>query len=126
MLQLREKLVTGLVGLVFLGSAAIGRPLIYQLARATTRRRSEAEAQSLEAMRDNAGFRRTMSLMTVVWGLGLIAECAVSSALVFVLSVKEFLIVGPIVGYGTMGLLILWTYWYARRRRARAAAAESG
>jgi hypothetical protein len=28
MLQLRENLVTGLVGLVFLGSAAIGRPLI--------------------------------------------------------------------------------------------------
>src|SRR4051794_29697578 len=33
-LQLRENLVTGLIGLAFLGSAAIGRPLIYQLARA--------------------------------------------------------------------------------------------
>src|SRR5580704_11582211 len=29
-LQLRENLVSGLVGLVFLGSAAIGKPLIYQ------------------------------------------------------------------------------------------------
>ena len=33
-LQLRENLVTGLIGLAFLGSAAIGRPFIYQLARA--------------------------------------------------------------------------------------------
>jgi len=39
-LQLRENLVTGLVGLIFLGSAAIGRPLIYQLARAGARRRA--------------------------------------------------------------------------------------
>ena len=33
-LQLRESLVTGLVGLIFLGAAAIGRPLIYQIGRA--------------------------------------------------------------------------------------------
>src|SRR5438105_13481376 len=37
-LQLREKLVTGVIGLVFLGSALIGKPLIYELARASKRR----------------------------------------------------------------------------------------
>jgi intracellular septation protein A len=39
-LQLRENLVGGLVGLLFLGSVAIGKPLIYALARAGARRRS--------------------------------------------------------------------------------------
>jgi len=39
-LQLRENLVTGLVGMIFLGSAAIGRPLIYQLSRSGVRRRA--------------------------------------------------------------------------------------
>ena len=33
-LQLREHLVAAAIGLIFLGSAAIGKPLIYQLARA--------------------------------------------------------------------------------------------
>ena len=33
-LQLREKLVTAFIGVVFLGSAAIGRPLMYELVRA--------------------------------------------------------------------------------------------
>src|SRR5438034_9884816 len=47
-LQLREKLVTAVIGLVFLGSALIGKPLIYELARATMRRRSEQEAQQFE------------------------------------------------------------------------------
>ena len=70
-----------------------------------------------------------MTIMTVVWGVGLVAEAAVSGALVFTMSVKQFLIVGPIVGNATMGALGLWTFWYSRRQRrkgeARRAAAAA-
>lgn len=128
-LQLREKLVTVSIGLVFLGSAAIGRPLIYQLARATIMRRSPHELADFEAMRENIHFKRAMMLMTLVWGFGLLAEAAVSAALVVTLTVHDYLIAGPIVGYGTMGGLSCWTWWYAgykrrqgRRRAAREAA----
>src|SRR4051812_15710292 len=81
-LQLREKLVTGVIGLLFLGSAAIGKPLVYELARATMRRKSEAEAQEFEALQVHAAFRRTMMIMTLVWGFGLLADVAVSVVLV--------------------------------------------
>ncbi|HEX7761478.1 MAG TPA: VC0807 family protein [Caulobacteraceae bacterium] len=128
-LQLREKLVTGLIGLIFLGSAAIGRPLIYQLARASSLRRSPSAAAELEALSGNIYFRRTMTTMTLVWGFGLVIECAVASALVFTLSVAQFLLVGPIVGYTAVGLLVLWSVWFVRRARrlgaARRAAAEA-
>jgi cyanate permease len=75
-------------------------------------------------MRDNIHFRRVMMIMTLVWGFGLLAEAAVAIALVLTLSVHNYLIVGPIVGYGTIGGLSLWTWWYAResRRRGRARA----
>ena len=63
-LQLREKLVTGVIGLAFLGSALIGKPLIYELARATKRRKSAGEAEEFEALQVYAGFRRTMMVMT--------------------------------------------------------------
>lgn len=33
-LQLREKLVTAVIGLLFVGSALISKPLVYELARA--------------------------------------------------------------------------------------------
>jgi len=124
-LQLREKLVTVTIGLVFLGSAAIGKPLIYQLARATIMRRSPHELADFEALRDNMHFRRVMLIMTLVWGFGLLAEAAVAVALVLTLSIHNYLMVGPIVGYGTMGGLGLWTWWYAResRRRGQARAA---
>jgi intracellular septation protein A len=129
-LQLREKLVTGVIGLVFVGSALIGKPLIYELARATMRRKSEAEAQQFEALQIHAGFRRTMMVMTWVWGLGLLADVAVSVVLVFVLSIRQYLLVNPILGYGTMGALSLWSFLYGqrakRRGEARRAAAALG
>jgi hypothetical protein len=118
------------IALVFLGSALIGKPLIYQLARASMMRKSEDEAQAFEALQVHAGFRRTMTVMTLVWGLGLLANVAVSVALVFALSIRTYLIVGPIVGYATMGALTLWTFLYGQRARrrgeARRAAERSG
>jgi hypothetical protein len=130
-LQLREKMVTAAIGLAFIGSALIGKPLVYELARATMRRKSEEEAQKFEALQIHAGFRRTMMVMTLVWGFGLLAEFALSVALMFALSIREYLLVHHIVGYGTMGALSLWSFLYGRRaqrrgeaRRAEAAALE--
>ena len=104
---------------MFVGSALIGKPLIYELARASMRRKSESEAQEFEALQVHAGFRRTMTLMTLVWGFGLLADVAVSVVLVFALSIREYLIVNPIIGYGTMGALSLWSALYGRRAKRR-------
>jgi hypothetical protein len=129
MLQLREKLVTGLIGMVFLGSAAIGRPLIYQLARATLQRRGSEHLERFESMKDDGPFKRTMTFMTLVWGVGLTLEAGIGVALVLTLSVRAYLLVSPVVGYSTMGALTAWTWWYARSRQrlgeARRAAAEA-
>lgn len=115
-LQLREKLVTGLVGVVFLGSVAIGRPLIFFLARATIARASASKAAVFAALGEDAAFRRAMLVMTLVWGFGLVGECALSIGLTYVMSVQAFMIAGPVVGYGLMGAFTAWTFWYARRR----------
>jgi hypothetical protein len=124
-LQLREKLVTVIFAVIFLGSAAIGRPLIYELARAGMKRNNDtAELERFEKVRNETGFRRSMMAMTLVWGFGLLSDALISIALVYTLSIKEYLVVSPVVGYTTMGSLALWTYWYARRRRARGEAAR--
>ena len=39
--------------------------------------------------------------------------------LVFVLSIREYLIVNPILGYGTMGGLSLWSFLYGQRAKRR-------
>ena len=132
-LQLRERLVTGFIGLGFIISVLIRRPLIYEFARATMVRRQEtAELAEFEARRDDPGFRRVMNLMTLVWGSGLLVDAAVSIVMVFTLSIHDFMIANRFLGYGVMGGLSGWTWWYARRarrrgeaRRAAAAAAQA-
>jgi hypothetical protein len=116
LLQLREKMVTLLIGLAFLGSAAIGKPLIYPLARATVARESAEALADFESKRNDAALRHTVMVMTLVWGFGLLADVAISVVLIFSLSVADYLVVGPILGYGTIGGLTLWTMLYRRYR----------
>ncbi len=80
---------------MFLGSAAVGKPLIYQLARARIRRTAAGEVGWFEALSNDRRFRRVMMLMTLSWGVVLVAQSAACCALVFVLSIKSYLIVSP-------------------------------
>ncbi len=117
-LQLREQLVSALIGLVFLGSAAIGKPLIYQLARARIRRGAGGQSGWFEALRDDPRFRRVMMLMTLSWGVVLVLQAAVCGALVFALSINSYLVINQIIGCSALGATTAWSFWYARRRIA--------
>jgi hypothetical protein len=129
-LQLRENLVTGVIGLIFLGSVVVGRPMIYYLARAGyTRRAASGELAEFEGLRDNVYFKRTMRVMTLVWGAALVLRTAIAAVLVFSVSIPTYLALHSILGYATMGALAGWTLLYARHqrslRRARRAAADA-
>lgn len=123
-LQLREKLVTVLIGVAFVVSVLIDRPLIYVLATASMKRNPDsADALAdFERRRDDAGFKRVMRVMTLFWGIGLICEAGVAALLVMKLSVHDYLLFGPIVGYSFVGLMILWSALYVRTQLRRGAA----
>lgn len=123
-LQLREKLVTIVIGVAFLASAAIGRPLMYEVIRAFLARTDDPQLAEVESLRDKRGFRRVMTVMTLVWGFGLLADGAVSIALLYVLPVSIYLVANPVLGYATIGSLTLWNVLYGRSRRRAAARAQ--
>jgi hypothetical protein len=116
-LQLRENLVTGLIGMVFLISAAFRRPIFFYLARAAMRRNPGPELERFEEIQESDGFKRTMMVLTLVWGAVLLGRTILSGALVFTLTIPQYLVVHPIVGYASTGGVILWTVLYIRRRR---------
>lgn len=116
-LQLRENLVTGLIGLIFLGSVLVGRPLIHPLARAGLRRLAPERAAAFETLRDDPSIRRVMTVATLAWAVGLLAASAVNCILVFQLSIRQFLLVSGPISYATIGLLTVWTSVYLRRIR---------
>ncbi len=124
-LQLRENLVTGLVGLIFLGSVLIGRPLMFVLAKAGAQRLAPAAAESVAALHDDPPFQRAMLLTTLVWAVGLLAASALNCWLVFQLSIQQFLLVSGPISYAVLGLLTVWTSVYVSRVK-RAADARLG
>jgi hypothetical protein len=116
-LQLRERLVTAMIGTVFLISALIGKPLIYQLAKARLRRGgAAAQLGVLKRLEDGPQFRRVMMITTVAWGVALVGESAACGVMVFTLSIKTYMIASSILGYSALGLMTAWTFWYMRRR----------
>ena len=116
-LQLRERLVTAIIGMAFLTSAAIGKPLIYQLSRARIRRGEPGGNMSVfESLQAHPVFRRTMMVATVAWGVALVSEAVVCAVLVFVVSIKTYMIASAVIGYSALGLMTAWTFWYVRRR----------
>ena len=118
-LQLREKLVTVAVGLAFLGSALIGKPLIYELARATHGAPIRGRGA---AVRDAAGpCRLSPHDDGYDAGLGPGPACRGRGLgpAGFTLTIRDYLIVHPILGYGAIGALSLWSFLYGRAPKAR-------
>jgi hypothetical protein len=118
LLLVRESFITGIFGLVFLGSLWFPRPLLFYLAKATVAKQGGAEAQ-FAGKWSIPGFRHTFYLMTVVWGVGLIAQAVLQVILAFALSIEQDLVVSPIVGYGVYLGLFGWSFWYGKRRKER-------
>jgi hypothetical protein len=120
MLLLRESLVSGAVGVVFLLSLPMRRPLIFYLARATVAREMEGGAARFEALwQERPALVSAMRLMTLVWGIGLTGETALRAWMALTWPIERFLVVSPFIGYGIYGGLTLWTFWYRKSMRGR-------
>jgi hypothetical protein len=118
MLLLRESLVSGAVGVAFLLSLPMRRPLIFYLARATVAREVAGGAERINALWDERpAFAASMRMMTAVWGVGLTTETALRSWMAWTWPVERFLVVSPFIGYGIYGALLAWTLWYRKTLR---------
>jgi hypothetical protein len=103
MLELREHLVAGLIGLVFIGSVVIDRPLLEVLLRAMIKGKSQADVARLAQRLED---RQRLKLLTLAIGSLLILQTAGAIILVFTLSVRDFLILNPLISYGLLGLFV--------------------
>ncbi|MBV8628669.1 MAG: hypothetical protein JO371_12515 [Paraburkholderia sp.] len=122
MLLLRESLVSGAIGVAFLVSLAMRKPLMFYLARATVAREMEHGAARIDALwHERPAFRSALRMMSVIWGAGLTGETALRTWMVMTWPIERFLVVSPFIGYGIYGALLLWTLWYRKGMRQRSA-----
>ncbi|PXW22878.1 VC0807 family protein [Paraburkholderia caballeronis] len=119
--EVREPLVSGIVGVFFLLSLSMKRPLVFYLARSTMARERSGQEKAFDAMwQSRPALRTSIRLMTVVWGLGLVGENAVRFWMAIAMNGSNGQRWSMAVRYATYAGLMLWTVgyrrWYVRRQ----------
>lgn len=112
----------GLFGLACLGSLGRRRPLMFFVSRQFIAGGDTAKAAGWTARLEQAGFRRAMRRLTLVWGAACLVEATLGTTAALALPPAVALVVEPGLALGTVSGLLFWTTADTRRRSARAAA----
>ena len=104
-----------LVGLVFAGSVAIRKPIIYYISRQFAVGADPERAAGFERAH-TLDKGRTFSIATLVWAAGLIVLSAVQVTLAATLEHATYLLVGPVISIGGNIALLVWSIRFSIRR----------
>jgi hypothetical protein len=119
LILLRESMVTGLLGLIFIGSLFFAKPLIYHFGiRFSVSNQDEMKGKFAKNW-ELPYFRFVVRVMTAIWGIALLGEAIVKTILVYELSIQAFLAVSQLIFYGAIGAAILFTFIYRRYAKKR-------
>jgi hypothetical protein len=114
--QAREPAVSGIIGVMFLLSLWLDRPLVFYLARSTmSRERQGREAEFDDMWRSRPALVRSIRLMTVVWGIGLVGENLARLWIALALTEPAAGHFSTGVRYLVYGGLTVWTIVYRKR-----------
>jgi hypothetical protein len=123
-LLIRESLFTGALGAACFLSLLLPRPLMFYFARQFNAGGDPERVARFNARWQNPAVRRILRLITVVWGLVFSTEFAVRVVLVLTLPPVAVLAVAPVVTGAIVGLTMLWTFAFVRRRLRRVIAGD--
>lgn len=118
LLKLRESMVTGAFGVINLVSLLFPKPVMWFLGRAIETGGDDEKVKEFNATWDLPGVAHGFRVVTAVWGVVLVIECAARVALSFFVSTERFLAISPPIAWATIGLTIWWTAGYTKRRSA--------
>jgi hypothetical protein len=122
----KGSLITGVIGLVFLISLVLKRPLVFYLAAAGM---DQAATRRNDALWDaRPGYRHLMRKLTAIWAIALLAEATLRLLLIPLFPIAIFLPISEIMWIGFFATMTAWSWRYGKRMRARmmAEAAEPG
>jgi hypothetical protein len=109
--------LSGLWGVAYLVSAAIGRPLIAAFARAWYPFPPEFRASAV--------YRREFAMQSVVWGVYCLARCGLRLWALLSTGVGGLLVVSTATSTPILVGLVLWGVWHARKVFGAALADEA-
>jgi len=110
-------LISGMIGLSFLVSLALPRPLVFYLGRSTRAREDHRSVESYEKhWRERPVLAAYIRLMTLVWGLGMTGENILRSLIIWQWpNDPRSALASEVLRYGVYAGLTVWTFWCRRR-----------
>lgn len=125
-LKMRESLISGTLGLVFLASLVVSRrPFIFHLGRAMASSQGAGAIADFETLWGEEQARRVVRVLTLLWGVALFGEAVLRAILAVALPTGTFLALAPPVGWVIIGSLMWFTVTYIRSNRQQVALATS-
>jgi hypothetical protein len=121
----KESAVTGLFGIVALGSLILPRPLMFYFGRKFATNGTPEAVAYWNGLWQYPSFRHNQRVITIVWGIAFISEALLRIQLSYTLPIAVMAAVSHILPFVVLAALILWTFSYGRRARAAALAAAS-
>jgi hypothetical protein len=117
LLSIEDPMVSGFIGITFLASLALRKPVVFYLARSTMSREDHRNIELFERhWRDRPTLVAYIRLMTFVWGVGMIGENVVRSAIVLHWPHDQRAqFASTVLRYGVYAALTLWTFLIRRR-----------
>jgi hypothetical protein len=110
---------TAVFGLACLGSLLTARPLMYRISL-QTRGADTAAGRQLQARLSQPVVRHAFRLVTLVWGVTLLAEAAARVVIVEAVPAGTALMIVRFMPYLVLAVLFRWMFAYTRRVRHEA------
>jgi hypothetical protein len=119
---IKESFLTATFGLICLFSLLAERPLMFYINRQFVAGDDPVRLEWWNDLWQSENFRASQRLVTTVWGVAYIIEALLRVAFATVMSPAEVVAISPVMAFGVMILLIIWTRRYMlvmRERRER-------
>jgi hypothetical protein len=116
-LKARDSAFTAAFGIACLVSVFFKRPVIFYVGRFLSAGTDPERVAAYDALHDLPTGQRTFRVLTLVWGMGLLAEAVTRLVLAAFLSTGVFLAVSPIISAVCIGGMFAFTVWYSNRAR---------
>jgi hypothetical protein len=107
-----RSLQNAVLGVLFLGSVLIGRPIMLYVARQFVTGNEASGKARFDQMAAQSDARRVYRTMTLAWALILMAKSVVSVVIALICSPRQYLILSPLFAYSSDALLIWWSFRY--------------
>ncbi|HEX3785923.1 MAG TPA: VC0807 family protein [Pseudonocardiaceae bacterium] len=115
----KDSLSDGLPGIAFLVSCVIGRPFLYYAIQGLAADDPARLTHLRRLWRTDSGFRRTMTQLSLVWGVVMLGFSLARLPLVYLLPINVMAGASNAAFYVMMVGLTIWSFRFGKRRGTR-------